>query len=220
MIKLCIFDLDGTVLDTIGTIAYYGNYALEKNQIAPIDVGEYNYLAGTGASNLVKNMLRFRQCLTEETYARVYADYQEAYNKDVAYQSKIFDGLKETLDKIKSMGVSLAIVSNKPDYAAKKVVEALYGKDYFVRVDGQKEGKPLKPDPKAVLDILSEFQVSKEECLYIGDTDVDMQTGKNAGIFTVGVLWGFRGEEELLKSGADLVVQNPMELYHHICGIL
>ena len=216
MIKLCIFDLDGTVLDTIATIAHYGNYALIKNGIEAIEACEYKYLAGTGIANLIKNMLNFRQCYTEELYERVFHDYDTAYNADVSYKSTVFDGLKEALDKIKAIGIKLAIVSNKPDYAAKTVVNSLYGENYFVSVNGQKQGEPLKPDPRVVLDMLKEQNVKKEECLYIGDTSVDMKTGKNAGIFTIGVLWGFRGREELTENGADIVIEKPAELYDYV----
>lgn len=212
MVKLCIFDLDGTVLDTVGTIAHYGNYALQKHGIEPIPPCEYKYLAGTGISNLIKNMLNFRQCYTDETYEKVYRDYDTAYNADVTYKTSIFPGLKEVLDELKAKGCRLAVASNKPDFAARTVVRALYGEDYFVYVTGQKPGAPLKPDPAMVLEILDRLDIQKEECLYIGDTSTDMLTGKNAGLFTVGVLWGFRDKEELLESGADAIITRPEEL--------
>ncbi len=213
MVKLCIFDLDGTVLDTVGTIAHYGNYALEKHGIEPIPSCEYKYLAGTGASNLIKNMLRFRQCYCDELYEKVYRDYNAAYNADVTYQTTIFEGLKEVLDSLKAKGCLLAVASNKPDFAARTVVRALYGEDYFVYVTGQTPGGPLKPDPAMVLEILNRLDIKKEECLYIGDTSTDMLTGKNAGLFTVGVLWGFRDKEELLESGADAIIAHPDALF-------
>lgn len=216
MIKLCIFDLDGTVLDTIETIAYYGNYALQKNNIEPIAVCEYKYLAGNGIAKLIKNMLQFRNCFTEELYNKVFHDYDTAYNADATYKTSIFEGLKDVLDQMKDMGIKLAIVSNKPDYPTKKVVSSLYGEDYFTCVLGQREGKALKPDPTAVFDVISDLNVSKEDCIYIGDTSVDMKTGKNAGLFTIGVLWGFRDKKELLENGADMVIKKPSELYEFV----
>lgn len=216
MIKLCIFDLDGTVLDTIETIAYYGNYALQKNNIEPIAVCEYKYLAGNGIARLIKNMLQFRKCFTEELYNKVFHDYDTAYNADAMYKSKIFEGLQPVLDKMKQMGIKLAIVSNKPDYPTKKVVRSLYGEEYFACILGQKEGKPLKPDPTVVFDVISELNVSRDECIYIGDTSVDMKTGKRAGLFTIGVLWGFRDEDELVENGADMVIKRPSELYEFV----
>ncbi|MBQ7336391.1 MAG: HAD family hydrolase [Clostridia bacterium] len=213
MVKLCVFDLDGTVLDTVGSIAYYGNYALQKNGIEPIDPPEYKYLAGTGIANLIRKMLEFRHCYSESLYERVYHDYDTAYNADVSYKSRIFDGLKEALDAIKAQGVRLAIASNKPDFAAKTVVNKLYGEGYFAYVTGQVPGGVLKPDPTVVLNVVEQMGVRREECLYIGDTSTDMQTGKNAGIFTVGVLWGFRGKDELVENGADWIVAKPCELF-------
>ena len=110
------------------------------------------------------------------------------------------------------VGEKIAIVSNKPDFMAKSVVERFYGKDYFFYVTGEREGIALKPDPRAVLSVVRAEGVSLDDCLYIGDTSTDMKTGKNAGIFTVGVLWGFRDKKELLISGADATVSHPSEL--------
>lgn len=212
MIKLCIFDLDGTVLDTVGSIAYYANFALSKNGVEPIPEEQYKYLAGRGISNLVRGMLEYRGCYSDWLFERVFHDYDTAYNADVAYKTTIFDGMLETLDMIKARGVKLAIVSNKPDFATQTVVRALYGEGYFDFVTGQKPGGILKPDPTVVLSVMDSFGATREECLYIGDTSTDMQTGKRAGMRTVGVLWGFRGREELEENGADLIISRPSEL--------
>lgn len=216
MIKLCMFDLDGTVLDTVGTIAYYGNLALKKHGIAPIEKKEYNFLAGRGARVLVRGMLEYHGAYSDGLFERVFADYNEAYNKDVTHGTSIFAGLKEVLDALRAQGIRLAVISNKPDFAARTVAEKFYGKGYFDLVVGQREGVPLKPDPTAVLDVMRRLGVDPMECAYVGDTGVDMQTGQNAGVLSVGVLWGFRGREELLRDGADVLVQNPQELYKYI----
>lgn len=212
MIKLCIFDLDGTVLDTVHTIAYYGNYALQKHGIAPIDAEEYKYFAGNGAVNLIKRALRFRNELTEETFQKVFADYNAAYNADTSYLTAPFSGMQETLDGIKARGIKMAILSNKPHFATCGVISSLFGEGYFDCVYGQREDVPIKPDPTAVLQIMEEMNAKPEECLYIGDTGTDMKTGKNAGLYTVGVLWGFRGKAELLESGADVIIEKPQQL--------
>ncbi len=212
MKKLCIFDLDGTVLDTVGSIAHFGNLALAKNGLAPIEPDEYRYLAGDGARTLVHRMLSRLDADDEETFTRVFCDYNAAYNASPTYLTEIFPGLRETLDRIRAHGVSLAIVSNKPDFAAKAVTEALWGKDYFAPIVGQREGIALKPDPTAVLDVVKSFDLTPADCIYVGDTSTDMHTGKNAGILTVGVLWGFRAREELLATGADVVISRPEEL--------
>ena len=213
MIKLCIFDLDGTVLDTVGSIAHYANYALVQHGIEPIEPKEYKYLAGGGIVSLMRGVLKYRGRDGDEAlYASLYRTYDDAYNADPAYLTTIFDGMKETLDRLKDRGIRIAIVSNKPDFAAQEVVEALYGKDYFDFVTGQTERYPLKPDPASVNAVVERFGAKKDEVLYIGDTSTDMQTAKNAGLFAVGVLWGFRGRDELLASGADILLAHPSEL--------
>ena len=212
MIKLCIFDLDGTVLDTVTTIAYYGNYALSKHGIEPIDVEEYKYFAGNGAVNLIKRALRFRDALTDETFEKVFADYNTAYNANTSYLTAPFDGIPETLDAIKAQGIKMAILSNKPHFATCGVINSLFGEGYFDCVYGQREDVPIKPDPTAVYGIINEMNVKPEECLYIGDTGTDMKTGKNAKLYTVGVLWGFRGKDELLEGGADTIIEKPQQL--------
>ena len=212
MIKLCIFDLDGTVLDTVHTIAYYGNLALSKNGIEPIEDAQYNYFAGNGAVNLVKRMLRYRGVLTQERFEKVFADYNAAYNANTTYLTAPFAGIVDTLDAIKAQGIKIAILSNKPHFATCGVINSLFGKGYFHCVYGQRENVPLKPDPTAVHQLIEEMDVKPDQCLYIGDTGTDMETGKNAALFTIGVLWGFRGKEELVANGADLIIDKPCQL--------
>ena len=216
MVKFCIFDLDGTVLDTVHTIAYYGNYALQKNGVESIPVDAYKYLVGKGAANLVKNMLEYRQCYSDALFEKTFQDYNTAYNADVSYKTTIYDGLQEVLDSLKAQGMKLAIVSNKPDYATQEVINKLYGKDYFIYVTGQKPGAALKPDPTVVFEAMAAMGAAPEECIYAGDTSTDMKTGKNAGLYTIGVLWGFRGREELEQNGADILVADPTQLYDAI----
>lgn len=213
MTKLMIFDLDGTILDTIHTIAYYANNALKAHGITEIDTEDYKYLVGKGARNLIKGMLEFRNKYNEELFNKVFNDYNEAYNKDTSYKTEIFPGLKETLDKIKERGIKLAVLSNKPHFATVSVTEKLYGKGYFDLILGQRDNVPIKPDTASVYEILNHFNVNEEECIYIGDTSTDMKTGKNAGIYTVGVLWGFRKREELENSGADIIIEHTKDLY-------
>ena len=213
MLKLCIFDLDGTVLDTIHTISYYANRALTLHGVEPIETEEYKYLVGTGMKNLIRKMLEFRGCYSPELFDRVLYDYNEAYNADVSYKTEIFDGLLPVLDKLKSEGIKLAIVSNKPDYPTKVVTNKLYGEGYFDYVTGKRDELPLKPDPTVVFDVMKRFGVTADECVYVGDTSTDMLTGKNSNIYTVGVLWGFRGEDELKESGADAIARQTNDLY-------
>ena len=213
MPKLCIFDLDGTVLDTAPSIAHFGNLALQKHGIEPIDEKEYKYFAGDGAKILIKRMLEYRTCYSDALHASVFKLYNELYNADVTCKTVIFDGLKEVLDRLKAEGYRFAIVSNKPDFAAKTVANSLYGEGYFDRVVGQKEGSALKPNPGEVFAVMQELGANAKDCVYVGDTDTDMKTGKNADLYTIGVLWGFRRREELEKNGADAIAATPEELY-------
>lgn len=212
MKKLFIFDLDGTVLDTLGTIVHYANAALEKNGVKPIAKEQYRYLVGRGISNLIRGMLEYRGAYTDALYERVYRDYNTAYNADAARGTAIYPEMKETLDALKARGARLAIVSNKPDFAAQTVVEHCFGKGYFDFVAGQRADVPLKPDPTAVNDVIARFGVLRDECVYVGDSGGDMVTAKNAGIGAVGVLWGFRGRDELVAAGADVLLARASEL--------
>lgn len=212
MIKLCIFDLDGTLINSLETIAHYANRALQKHGVLPIPTERYKTLVGKGAKNLIVGMLQERACYSQALFERVYRDYISAYDADVTYLSYIYPGMKESLDRMREKGILLAIVSNKPDSATKTVVAHLFGEGYFAVVTGQTEGKPLKPDPQAVTDVLHTLGVSKEACAYFGDTSTDMKTGKNASVYTVGVTWGFREEAELRAHGADVILHDPTEI--------
>ena len=216
MIKLCTFDLDGTVLDTVKTIAYYGNLTLKNYGFSEIETEKYKHLAGNGAKVLVERMLSEKNAFTKENFDKAYKFYVENYDKDVLYKTTIFEGMKENLDLLKKDGVKIAIISNKPHYATQTVVNTMFGEGYFDFVYGQKEGVPLKPDPVMLLNIMDELGIKKDECVYVGDTYVDMENAKNADVTAIGVLWGFRDREELENSGADVIVERPLEIYEYV----
>lgn len=212
MIKCCIFDLDGTLLNTIDTIAYYGNNALESYGFKPIETERYKKFVGNGAEILVRRMLEYYACDDEEIFKNVYKHYNDAYNNDVLYKTDVYEGIRSLLEILKKNGTKIAVLSNKPDFAAKAVVDIFFGKNYFDIVFGQRENVPIKPDPAGAFEIMNLFDVKKEECLYIGDTGVDMKTGKSAGLYTIGALWGFRDKAELDEYGADVVVATPEDI--------
>jgi len=216
MIKLCIFDLDGTVLNTLETIAYYGNFTLEKHGIEPVLTNTYKSFIGAGIYNLIKNMLNYRNAYSEELFDKVFNDYNKAYNSNSTYKTEPYEGIIELIDNLKAKGIKTAIVSNKPDYPTKCVIKEIFGEGYFDYVIGQREGIPIKPDPYSILEVMSSENVKKDECIYIGDSGSDMKAGKNAGIFSVGVLWGFRDEKDLVANGADLIIKEPSELFEYI----
>ncbi len=215
MIKACIFDLDGTLLNTIPTISYYCNLTLEHFGFEPIEEKKYNYFAGNGAKLLIERTLAHAGADLEKYFEKAFEYYNCEYNKNTTRGTKPFKGICELLDEMKRRGIKTFVLSNKPDFAAKSVIDSFLG-DKIDATYGATQGVALKPSTEGLEKIMKEYSVSKSECLYIGDTDVDMQTGKNAGLFTIGVLWGFRDEEELMANGADLIVSNPVEISDYI----
>ena len=211
MIKAVIYDVDGTVLDTLSTIAYYGNQALEHFGFEPLPENNYKYYAGNGAKVLIERMLEDLGVSVTEYFDRTFEYYNKIYNEAPVAFTRPFDGISELVKALKAKGIRQAVISNKPDFATRGVMSACFN-DEFDRVYGAREGVKLKPDPEALLSVLSELGVKQSECLYVGDTSVDMDTGKNADVTTVGVLWGFRTEEELRRHGADYIVENPMQI--------
>lgn len=216
MIKACVFDLDGTLADTLDSMAYVANEILGQFSLKQLPVENFKYYCGEGASMLM------RRCLADagdpelthfEEGDRL---YREKFAEDPMYKVVNYEGMPETVAELKKRGMKLAVCSNKPHAAAVKVISALYG-ETFDFVLGQREDIRRKPAPDGPLMIAAKFGVKPEECMYIGDTSTDMQTGKAAGMFTVGALWGFRDRKELEDNGADVIAEKPLDLLE-ICG--
>ncbi|MBR3942173.1 MAG: HAD family hydrolase [Clostridia bacterium] len=216
MKKIFIFDLDGTILDTIHTIAYYVNDALSHFGFPENETKKYNYFAGNGATNLIHRALAAHGLDTEDNFNKVYPYYMEQYNKNTLYKTAHFKGLPETLKALKEKGIALAVVSNKPDSTVQPLMPKFFEEGLFDYIFGARENVPLKPDPATVNEVIRLCGVEKQDVVYVGDTGTDMQTGKNAGIFTVGVLWGFRDEKELLENGADVLIAKAEDLLLYI----
>ncbi len=211
MIKAVIYDVDGTVLDTLSTIAHYGNKALKQFGFLPLPEENYKHYAGNGAKVLIEKMLEASGVSVNEHFENVFTYYNEIYNASPVAYTKPFEGITELVVALKEKGIKQAVVSNKPDFATRGVMSACF-RDEFDRVYGARDGVKLKPDPNALLSVLDELGVDKSECLYVGDTSVDMDTGRNADVKTVGVLWGFRDREELEEHGADYIVDKPEQI--------
>lgn len=212
MKKAVIFDLDGTLSDTIDTIAHYANGALAAYGLDEIPASAYKLLVGDGAKTLVKRMFDTIQVEDDGLYQQVLDKYNSDYNSDVLYLTKVYDGIHKLLNTLRSKGVKLAVLSNKPHDTTTMVLDKLFPEKPFDAFFGAREGVPLKPDPAALNELVSLLGVDKADCLYVGDTAVDMKTGKSGGLFTVGVLWGFRDLNELTKGGADTVISTPHQL--------
>lgn len=211
MIKLCIFDMDGTLINTIDTISYFGNTTLENFGIEKIPTENYKTLVGNGSRVLIERMLKFRE-VEADNIDEIHQWYMNKYDKDFMYLTRVYDGIIPMLEALKEQGIKTAILSNKDDTTAKKVAIDLFEEGLIDLCLGAREGKALKPDPESVFEIVEDFGVARSECLYIGDTATDIETAKNAGLYSIGVLWGFRDEAELRSAGADLIVDDPIKI--------
>ncbi len=218
MIKGAIFDLDGTLLNTLESIAKAGNTLLQSFGYPPAPVKQYGIFAGDGADVLVERALLYSGDTNLSKAEEAKARYREIFPEFCSYQVKPYEGILEMLGELKKQNIRLAICTNKPHASAVRLAKEYFGEDCFTDVLGQQDGFPKKPDPAGLLKIASDWGIAPSECVYLGDSDVDMKTGKSAGCLTVGVLWGFRDEEELMANGADRVISHPDELLPFLKG--
>ncbi len=209
--KAYIFDLDGTLVDTLSSIAFYGNKALAKYGFGAIDLDRYKILVGNGRDKLIHRMLREFCADTEENYRLVGEEYDRLYEADVVCLARPYPGVVDMLTNLKSRGDYLAVLSNKPDNVVVPIVSELFP-GLFDLVYGYRKNVALKPEPEGAFLVAKELGVEASECIFIGDTDNDILTGVNAGMKTVGVLWGFRDERELKAAGADYIVSSAKEI--------
>ena len=207
-----IFDLDGTLTNTLNAIAHFGNSALEAYGMEAIETERYKEFVGDGRDVLIHRMLSVYDNDTQEMFEKVREVYDAGYEADYLYETDAYDGIRELLNELKAKGKKLAICSNKPDNVARFVVDTIFGADFFDAVTGQKPEVKTKPSPDMAINTAKEMGLSPDECFFIGDTNVDIFTGKNAGIKTIGVLWGFRGIDELKDAGADYIVSKPAQI--------
>lgn len=218
MIKCCIFDLDGTLLDTIRTITYFVNLTLRHYGYPEISEDECRYFAGNGSRLLIKRALSSRGGAAEgDKYEEIHSFYKKAYDENPLHLTTVFRGIPELLSALRERGIKTAVLSNKPESAVRGVIEHFLP-GCFDFVMGAREGTPLKPSPEAPMAILDELSVKPSECALVGDTNTDIETGKNFGAgLSVGVLWGFRKEDELRGAGADFITDRAEEILAEVC---
>lgn len=209
--ELVVFDLDGTLLDTIGDLAVACNAVLAVRGLPQHSYEEYCHFVGNGIMRLVERALP-EPLRTPENVASVRADFVKYYTEHIDTYTKPYDGIPELLRELVARGVQVAVASNKFQAGTEKLVRLFFPEIPFAGVLGQREGVPLKPDPAVVDEILSRTGAAKENVLYVGDSGVDMQTAAAAGVRSVGVTWGFRSREELAASGAGHIVDRPEEI--------
>ena len=217
MKKLVIFDLDGTLLDTIDDLGEAANHALRVLGYPERRREEYYLLAGRGITNLLKGALPEGQD-TEETVTLIREHFLAFYNVHLCDKTRPYPGIPGLMARITAAGVRTAVASNKFQAGAETVVGHFFPDTPFAAILGQREGYPIKPDPGIVDLCMKAAGVSRNEVLYVGDTNVDMQTGLNAGVDTVGVTWGFRSRQELEACRPLAVVDTPEELEKLILG--
>ena len=208
MFRAVLFDLDGTLTDTLSDIACAMNRALRLHGLPEWPVDAYRYLVGNGAKVLSERCVRERQ----ELAPAVRADYQAYYEQHNLVRTRPYDGVPEMLRALAEAGMTLAVLSNKPDADTKNIVRHFFPDIPFSVVRGQVEGVPVKPDPAGAIAVAREMGVAPGDFLYLGDTAVDMRCALAAGMHPVGALWGFRTAEELRDNGAEALVQQPGEL--------
>ena len=212
MYKVCIFDLDGTLLNTVDSMAISANKALRRLGLKEQLPERFKTFAGDGAKELVKRCLRASGDEQLSRYEEMYGLYRENFEKYCMYHVEPYDGILNMLDKLKQSKMKIAVLSNKPHQETVAVVEGIFGRELFDYIQGQKEEIPIKPDPAGAIHIADHFGVARTGCLYIGDTNTDMQTGNAAGMATVGVLWGFRSPQELKENKAVFLAAQPSDI--------
>lgn len=210
MFKLAIFDLDGTLLNTLGDIAEATNFALRQQGFPMHEVERYKDFLGRGPDYLIRSALpeQARDDATVSDTKRTFSAYYAKHSEDL---TKPYDGIIDALRDIKRAGVHIAVFSNKPHDAT----VYLCGEYFPGLIDmpcGLREGAKTKPDATVGLAIMERFGVSADETIYIGDSGIDMQTGRNLGVYKVGVSWGFRPKNELVSEGADVIIDKAEQL--------
>ena len=210
MYKAVIFDLDGTLLNTLEDLANSCNYALEQYGYKVHELEKYKRFLGDGRLKLIERILP-EEYRNPEIIEKVLTIYDEHYKVHMDDITRPYDGILEVLDILRENEMKLAVVSNKPHEFATEVVLKYFG-DRFDVVFGHRENFKTKPDPETVLEAIKKLGVKKEECIFVGDSDIDIKTAKNANLKSIGVLWGFRSKEELEAEGADYLVSNVGEI--------
>ena len=212
MYKACIFDLDGTLTDTLDSLTYSTNETMKEMNLPEITKEQCRMFVGNGAKVLIQKALEAAGVPEEEFFPETFHTFQRVFDKNYTYRVKPYEGIVSLLSELKARGMKLGVLSNKPDRQAVHVVSRIFGEDTFDIVWGQKEGVPRKPDPSALLLMTEDLGAEPSEIIYIGDSEVDIRTGQAAGVKTVLVSWGFRQPEELRKAGAEIIVDSTREI--------
>ncbi len=208
--KAFIFDLDGTLIDSLTDIALCANKVLEEFKLPTHSIEDYKTFVGGGAEVLIENCTPKNS--SEELIQKVLEQFKIVYDQNLQGNTQPYDGVYELLERLKNQNCKLGVLSNKPHKFTLKYVEQFFSSYNISEAHGQKENVPKKPNPIGAINIAKAFDIAYEDIYFIGDSDVDMKTAKNAGMIAVGVRWGFRGVEELIENGADFIVDTPLDI--------
>jgi len=205
-----IFDLDGTLIDSLTDIALCANKVLEEFNLPIHTIEEYKCFVGGGAKVLIENCTPKNS--SKELIEEVLTRFKIVYDQNLHGNTQPYNGVYELLETLKTQNYKIGILSNKPHKFTLKYVEEFFSSYDISEPHGQKEDVPKKPNPAGAINIANSFNIPCKNVFFVGDTDVDMQTAKNAGMIAVGVRWGFRGVEELQENGADFIIDTPTDL--------
>lgn len=216
--SLCIFDLDGTLLNTLADIADAANTTLALLGLPQHSVDAYKLFLGGGMDKLIANILP--DGADKELSYRCSSMFQSLYRQNCTVKTRIYPDIEATLHKLHSSGLLLAILSNKPHKYTELCIQHYFASVPFAMILGHRPGKLKKPDPESALEIARELHCAVEESIFIGDSPEDIQTGRAAGMKTIGVSWGFRDRSELKKNNADFIADTPQEIYAYATGAI
>lgn len=210
--ELFIFDLDGTLVNSLADLTWSVNTALQERGLEPYHEEEIRMMVGNGIRKLIERSLNGRGFHNGEEIDNILKSFTKIYREHCLDRTLPYHNIKQTLLGLKGKGIKIAVLSNKADEMAKQIVTSLFGKSFFDLVRGMADGMPAKPEPSSALWICSSLGVLPASCCMVGDSGVDIQTARRAGFFSIGVTWGFRSREELEQSGAQWAVDKPEQL--------
>ena len=219
MKRVFVFDLDGTLIDSIEMINNCFNHTTKKFGLKPVEKEKFNYFLGDGPKILVEKSLNYLiqrdnldEAVINSKFTEIYDSYIEYYNGYDDKKTQLYPYIRESLDKLKKMGALVCVCTNKTLPAAEKILNNLFPQGYFDYVSALEDETKRKPNPYLLEKIVEDLVIKKEEIVYFGDTDTDIETCKNANVTSVGVEWGFREREELVESGADFVISDQRRI--------
>ncbi len=215
MKKFVVFDLDGTLLNTIADLGNACNYALKEMGYSPHPLTAYNYMVGNGVRRLME---RAEPDATPDTIDMLLAKFREYYDEHCTDLTRPYPGIPELLTELQDKGVAVAVTSNKYQFAVNRIISHYFGDITFAAILGEVPDRPKKPDPSIVFEALNIHPTPKREVLYVGDSAVDIETARRACVESVGVTWGFRPVSELRSAYADHIVSHPSEILKYVCN--